>query len=104
VRSVAPRRIPARSCVACRTVRPKRDLLRVVRSPSGEIAIDPTGRAAGRGAYVCRAAECIDNAIKKGALNRALGTPHPTDLREALITGLADPVNSPIEGGVRGQE
>ncbi len=78
--------------------------MRVVRSPSGEIAIDPTGRAAGRGAYVCRAAECIDIAIKKGALSRALGTPLPTGLREALITGQADPMNKTIEGGVRGQE
>jgi predicted RNA-binding protein YlxR (DUF448 family) len=79
-------------------------LIRVVRSPAGEVAIDPTGRAAGRGAYVCRAAECIDNAIKKGAFSRALGTPLPTDLREALIGGLADHMQMTIEGGVRGQE
>jgi len=90
--------------VACRTVRPKRDLLRVVRSPSGQIGIDPSGRAAGRGAYVCRAAECIDIAIKKGALSRALGTPLPTDLREALVVGLADPMTTTTEGGARGQE
>jgi len=78
--------------------------MRVVRSPEGEIGIDPTGRAAGRGAYVCRAAECIDNAIGKGALTRALGAPPPVDLRDALIAGLADPMTTPIEGGARGQE
>jgi uncharacterized protein len=104
VRSVAPRRVPSRSCVSCRTVRPKRDLLRVVRSPAGEVAIDPSGRAAGRGAYVCRVAECIDNAITKGALSRALNTPLPPDLRETLTDGLADHPNTTIEGGARGQE
>jgi len=78
--------------------------MRVVRSPSGSIGIDPTGRAAGRGAYVCRAAECIDHAIKKGALTRALGAPLPADMREALIDGLADPTTTSNEGGARGQE
>ncbi|MDO8483707.1 MAG: YlxR family protein [Candidatus Limnocylindrales bacterium] len=104
VRAVAPRRVPSRSCVACRTVRPKRELMRVVRTPAGEVAIDSSGRSAGRGAYVCRTAECIDNAIKKGALSRALKTPLPTDLRTALIAGIADPTNTTIEGGARGQE
>jgi uncharacterized protein len=78
--------------------------MRVVRSPAGEVAIDPGGRAAGRGAYLCRAAECIENAIKKGALSRALGTPFPADLREALIAETADPTNTMTEGGARGQE
>jgi predicted RNA-binding protein YlxR (DUF448 family) len=59
---------------------------------------------AGRGAYVCRAAECIDTAIKKGALTRALNTPLPADLREALVAGLADPPLHTTEGGARGQE
>lgn len=103
IRTVASRRVPNRSCVACRTVRPKRDLLRVVRTPSGDISIDPGGRAAGRGAYVCRAAECIDNAIKKGALSRALNTPLPTDLRLALVDRTAAETTA-TEGGARGQE
>jgi predicted RNA-binding protein YlxR (DUF448 family) len=75
-----------------------------VRTPAGQITIDGSGRAAGRGAYVCRAAECIDIAIKKGALSRALRTPLPADLRVALIGGLADPMNMTTEGGARGQE
>ena len=53
-RTVAPRRVPSRTCVACRTVRPKRELMRVVRTPAGEIILDASGRAPGRGAYVCR--------------------------------------------------
>jgi predicted RNA-binding protein YlxR (DUF448 family) len=78
--------------------------MRVVRSPAREVAIDSSGRTAGRGAYVCRAAECIDTAIKKGAIGRALRTPLPPDLRAALIAGIADPANTSIEGGARGQE
>jgi predicted RNA-binding protein YlxR (DUF448 family) len=85
-------------------VRPKRELIRIVRSPSGQIDIDPTGRAAGRGAYVCRIAECIDNATTKSALSRALHIPLPPDLRVTLIGGLADHPNITIEGGVRGKE
>ena len=66
--------------------------------------MDPSGRAAGRGAYLCRTAECIDIAIKKGALTRALNTPLPADLRDALVAGLADQPLHAIEGGARGQE
>ena len=78
------RRVPNRSCVACRTVRPKRDLLRIVRSPDGTVGIDETGRAAGRGAYVCRSDACLDRAISSGALGRALSTRLPDDVRLAL--------------------
>ncbi len=78
--------------------------MRLVRTPAGEVAIDSSGRTAGRGAYLCRTAECIDTAIKKGALGRALRTPFPTDLRTALIAGITDPMNQTIEGGARGQE
>jgi hypothetical protein len=76
----------------------------VVRSPVGQVSIDRTGKAAGRGAYVCRAAECIDNAIKKGALNRALNTSVPAELREALTAELADQPMTTTRGGARGQE
>ena len=66
--------------------------------------MDASGRAAGRGAYVCGTAECIDNAIKKGALDRALSTPLPADLRAALVDRAAEPMTTTIEGGARGQE
>ena len=100
---MAPRRIPSRSCVACRTARPKRDLLRIVRTPDGRVVADPSGRLAGRGAYVCDDAACIERAITKGALGRALKTSLPPDLRETLSVG-RDPLHSTIEGGARGQE
>jgi predicted RNA-binding protein YlxR (DUF448 family) len=66
------RREPQRTCVACRTPAGKRELLRIVRSPSGEVRVDPTGSAPGRGAYVHRDAACAERAISRGALARAL--------------------------------
>jgi predicted RNA-binding protein YlxR (DUF448 family) len=79
-------------------------MVRVVRGPSGSVTVDASGRADGRGAYLCRTAECIDNAINKGALTRALSIPLPADLREALVAGIADQPLHTIEGGARGQE
>ena len=78
----APRRVPTRSCVACRTKRAKRELVRVVRAPDGRVTIDETGRLAGRGAYLCREAGCWTTALERGALGRALETPLPAELRE----------------------
>lgn len=63
---------PQRTCVACRSTGDKRGLLRVVRTPDGAVAVDPTGKRAGRGAYLCNKAECWRNAIKKGRLDAAL--------------------------------
>lgn len=60
--------------MACRGKAAKRDLLRVVRSPDGVVAVDASGTAPGRGAYVHRSAGCVDAAVKKGALERALRT------------------------------
>ena len=77
--------------------------MRVVRTPAGDVVLDQSGRAAGRGAYVCRTEACLDTSITKGALSRALKTPVPADLRVALAAGL-DPMNTTIEGGARGQE
>jgi uncharacterized protein len=86
--------------VACRTGRPKRDLLRVVRTPDRRVVIDDTGRLAGRGAYVCRDEACLKTAIEKGALARALEIPLPPELRAALEAGTM----TMTEGGARGQE
>jgi predicted RNA-binding protein YlxR (DUF448 family) len=88
--------------VACRTTREKRDLVRVVRTPTGDVIIDPSGRAAGRGAYVCRDVACVDRAITKGALSRALHNQLPPDLMEVLAGSVT--THDTIEGGTRGQE
>jgi len=63
-----------RSCVGCGCESPKRELLRVVRTPEGEVKFDPTGRANGRGVYVCRNLGCVMKARKKKALSRMLKT------------------------------
>ena len=65
--------IPQRTCIGCREVNEKKTLVRIVRSPEG-VCIDPTGRMPGRGAYLHEAKECWENALKRGALGRALKT------------------------------
>jgi len=65
--------VPQRSCLACRKVRPKRELLRIVRTPSGEIKADLTGKTPGRGAYLCPSPECFRLASRQGKFARALG-------------------------------
>jgi predicted RNA-binding protein YlxR (DUF448 family) len=67
-----PRKIPMRMCVGCREMKPKKELLRAVRSPEGEVSLDPTGKKPGRGAYVCFNAECLKKALKQRQLDRAL--------------------------------
>jgi uncharacterized protein len=66
---------PVRTCVACRQEAGKADLIRLVRRPEGEIELDRTGRMPGRGAYLHAAAECVEAARKRRALERALGAP-----------------------------
>jgi len=70
-----PKHIPLRTCVACRQSKPKRSLVRVVRTPTGEVVVDPTGKKAGRGAYLCVARSCWDLALKKHLLEHALQSP-----------------------------
>ncbi|MBO7663997.1 MAG: YlxR family protein [Clostridia bacterium] len=66
------KKTPMRMCVGCRESRDKRELIRVVRSPEGEVSLDSTGKKPGRGAYVCRKAECLKLAIKRRQLERQL--------------------------------
>ncbi|MBA4398431.1 MAG: YlxR family protein [Chloroflexi bacterium] len=75
--------IPQRTCVGCRQVMPKRNLIRVVRSPEG-VSIDLTGKTAGRGAYLHDKKSCWENALK-GALNHALKTELTEQDRDVLI-------------------
>ena len=66
------KRVPMRMCVGCREMKPKKELLRIVRSPEGQVSLDRTGKAAGRGAYICADVECLSKAQKTRALERAL--------------------------------
>ena len=72
-----PRKIPMRMCVGCREMKPKMQLLRVVKPQEGDAHIDRTGKASGRGAYICPSVECLKRAQKSSALDRALETKIP---------------------------
>ncbi len=74
------KKIPMRQCLGCREMRPKRELIRVVRSPEGNVALDFKGKMPGRGAYVCPSAECLKKATKSKALERALNAEIPEEL------------------------
>ena len=80
-----PRHEPVRTCVGCRGEAGKAGLTRVVRGAGGGAAIDPTGSAAGRGAYVHADAACVDLARKRKALERALRTTIQPELWSALV-------------------
>ena len=75
---------PQRTCVACRSTSDKRTLLRVVRGPDGSVSVDPTGKRAGRGAYLCNRLECWQAALKKGRLDSALRVTLAPDDKLAL--------------------
>ena len=71
-RAPQPKRVPQRTCVGCRTILPKRQLVRLVRAADGHVSIDPTGKAQGRGAYLHDRRECWHKALASGALDHAL--------------------------------
>ena len=78
------KKIPMRQCLGCREMKPKKELIRVVRSPEGEISLDFKGKANGRGAYVCPQPECLKKAIKARALERAFSAQIPPEVYERL--------------------
>ena len=78
------KKIPMRQCLGCREMKPKKELIRAVRSPDGVIALDFKGKNPGRGAYVCKNADCLKKAIKSKALDRALEAAIPEEVLTAL--------------------
>jgi hypothetical protein len=83
------RKQPMRLCLGCGERRPKRELVRVVRSPAGEIQLDPTGKANGRGAYICPDPACLEKALKGQRLAHALECALPPETVDALSARLA---------------
>lgn len=81
---MAAKKVPMRMCVGCRVMRPKKEMLRVVRSSEGQVRIDPTGKAAGRGAYICKDIACLERAIKTRGLERAFEQKVEPELYETL--------------------
>lgn len=78
------KRIPMRQCMGCRERKPKREMLRVVRSPEGTVSLDFRGKVPGRGAYVCPNPECLKKAVRSKALERNLEVPIPPEVLERL--------------------
>ena len=83
------KKIPMRRCVGCGESFPKKSLVRVVRTPEGEITLDDTGKLNGRGAYLCRRSECFRTARKKRRLASNLGIGIPEELLDALEERIA---------------
>ncbi|MHB0885033.1 MAG: RNase P modulator RnpM [Bacillota bacterium] len=104
------RRIPLRLCLGCREMKPKKELIRVVRTPEGTVDIDLTGKKAGRGAYICPDPACFDQAVKAKSLEKALEQSLSPEilatLRQTLLesAGRKAAPDGPAEGptGIRG--
>jgi len=82
------RKVPLRKCLGCNEMKPKRELIRVVRSPEGAISLDKTGKANGRGAYVCPNAECLKKCAKRKSLQRAFKCAVPDEVYAGLEASL----------------
>ena len=82
--SLPEKKTPMRRCCGCYEMKPKRTLIRAVRSPEGVISLDKTGKANGRGAYLCPDAECFKKLKKRRGLDRAFKCPVPAEVYEAL--------------------
>ena len=78
------KKIPQRQCMGCRERMDKRELIRVVRTPAGEVQLDFSGKLSGRGAYICPKAECLKKAQKTKALDRSLEVPIPEEVYDRL--------------------
>lgn len=78
------KKIPMRQCLGCREMKPKKELIRVVRSPEGDISLDFRGKAPGRGAYICPNAQCLKKAVRARALEKAFSAQIPEEVYEKL--------------------
>ena len=78
------KKIPLRTCMGCNEKKPKKELVRIVKNKDGEIFIDRTGKADGRGAYICDSIECLEKVIKSKRLERVLETQIPEEIYNNL--------------------
>lgn len=79
------KKIPMRMCVACREMKPKKEMIRIVKSKEGEISLDMTGKAQGRGAYICRNEDCFKKCRKTKALERAYETAVAPEVYDRIL-------------------
>ena len=81
---MAVKKVPMRQCVGCGEMKAKKELVRVIKTPEGEVVLDTTGRKNGRGAYLCSNMECLEKGIKRKGLERSLKIAIPTAVYEVL--------------------
>ena len=84
------KKIPMRQCVGCREMKPKKELIRVVKSPEGAISLDFRGKAPGRGAYLCPDPACLKRAVKSKALERGFETLIPREIYDDLLAKMEE--------------
>ena len=84
------RKIPLRQCGGCGEMKPKAELVRVVRSPEGEISLDLTGKKNGRGAYICQSVACLKKARRSGRIDRSLNVSVPEEVYENMERELSE--------------
>lgn len=82
------KKVPQRMCVGCREMKPKKELIRIVRTPAESIEVDPTGKKSGRGAYICPTVECLQKAAREKRLERALERPVSREIYDMLAQRL----------------
>ena len=85
-----PKKIPMRMCLGCNEMKPKKELIRVVKSPKGEISLDFTGKKSGRGAYICRSVECFNKARKGRRLEKAFSCKIDAGVYDAMAEELGN--------------
>lgn len=88
-----PKKTPMRMCLGCNEMKPKKELIRVVKSPEGEISLDFTGKKSGRGAYICRSADCFDKARKGHRFERSFSC----RIEESVYEVMADELGKETE-------
>ena len=87
------KKVPLRMCSGCGEMKPKRELVRVVKTAENEISLDLSGRKNGRGAYICKSLECLKKARKKRSLERSFSSKIPDDVYDVMETALKGETN-----------
>lgn len=88
--AVKPKKIPTRQCLGCNEHKPKKELLRVLRTPEGEITLDFTGKKSGRGAYICYDVKCLRKARKSKRIDKSLETAVPDEIYDKMESELVE--------------
>ena len=88
--NIKQKKIPLRQCLGCNEHKPKKELLRVLRTPEGEIILDFTGKKSGRGAYICYDVKCLKKARKSKRIDKSLETEIPEEIYDKMESELED--------------